>query len=106
MLVQNHLPQTVRDAIDVTKRLGFRYLWVDRYCIPSDPQLKHKQISTMDIVYRQAQATLMGAAGDGAAFRMPGTGTHQRDEQPTATIGKYTVFPTLQQPRDVIKRTA
>jgi hypothetical protein len=29
----NILPQAVYDAIHVIKRLGLRYLWVDRYCI-------------------------------------------------------------------------
>ena len=28
------LPRTIEDTILVTQRLGFRYLWVDRYCIP------------------------------------------------------------------------
>lgn len=27
------LPQTLRDAITITKRLGFRYLWIDALCI-------------------------------------------------------------------------
>jgi hypothetical protein len=29
-----HIPKVVADAILVTQRLGFQYLWVDRYCIP------------------------------------------------------------------------
>ena len=27
------LPQTLRDAITITKWLGFRYLWIDALCI-------------------------------------------------------------------------
>jgi hypothetical protein len=27
----NNLPQTIQDSIEVTQRLGFQYLWVDRY---------------------------------------------------------------------------
>jgi hypothetical protein len=53
------LPQTVCDAIHATRRLGFRYLWVDRYCIPAISQLKQMQIRKMDIIYRQSQATLI-----------------------------------------------
>lgn len=30
------LPQTIRDAIEITRRLGFRYLWVDSMCILQD----------------------------------------------------------------------
>jgi hypothetical protein len=29
----DQLPQTIRDAIDITRRLGIRYLWVDALCI-------------------------------------------------------------------------
>jgi hypothetical protein len=104
-LIYSGLPQTVRDAIGVTKRLGFRYLWVDRYCIPTDPQIKHSQISKMDIIYKQAQATLLGAAGNGAAFGLPGSGTRERDEQPTAAIREYKVFATLQPPKVAIGRS-
>ncbi|KAF1812913.1 HET-domain-containing protein [Eremomyces bilateralis CBS 781.70] len=98
-LIRNRLPQTVRDAIDVTKRLGYRYLWVDRHCIPTDSQTKHSQISQMDIIYKQAQATLLGASGDGADFGLPGAESRQRDEQPTAALGRHTLFSTLQHPK-------
>ena len=27
------LPQTVRDAVDVTRKLAIRYLWIDALCI-------------------------------------------------------------------------
>jgi hypothetical protein len=104
-LIWNRLPQTVRDAIVVTKRLGYRYLWVDRYCIPTDPQLKHAQISKMDIIYKQAHATLLGAAGDGAVFGLPGAGTRQRDEQPTVTVGRHTIFSTLQDPKVMVGKS-
>jgi hypothetical protein len=46
-LVWRLLPRTIRDAIVVTMQLGFRYLWVDRYCIP--PDKKQEQIGKMDI---------------------------------------------------------
>jgi hypothetical protein len=31
------LPRTIEDAITVTQKLDFRYLWVDRYCINQQP---------------------------------------------------------------------
>jgi hypothetical protein len=27
------LPRTIADAVYVTMKLGYRYLWVDKYCI-------------------------------------------------------------------------
>jgi hypothetical protein len=35
-LPESNLPQTFTDAIDVTRRLGFRYLWIDALCIIQD----------------------------------------------------------------------
>ena len=34
------LPQTLRDAITITKRLGFRYLWIDALCIPAEDNME------------------------------------------------------------------
>ncbi|KAH7343105.1 heterokaryon incompatibility protein-domain-containing protein, partial [Pyrenochaeta sp. MPI-SDFR-AT-0127] len=96
------LPQTVRDAISTTIRLGYRYVWVDRYCIPTDPKLKHAQIMNMDIIYRQAIATIVAAAGKDADFGLVGASVRSRLEQPLAKVGKYTLFSTLAHPRSTI----
>ncbi|KAL6244981.1 hypothetical protein RBB50_007756 [Rhinocladiella similis] len=52
------LPKTVEDALVVVKHLHGRYLWVDRYCIPSWTD-KHVQIQNMDQIYRCATATIV-----------------------------------------------
>ncbi|KAF2026928.1 hypothetical protein EK21DRAFT_91940 [Setomelanomma holmii] len=45
------MPQTVSDAMNVTLRVGLRYLWVDRYCIDqSDADTKHDAICNMDMI--------------------------------------------------------
>lgn len=50
----DELPSTVSDAMDVTLRAGFRYLWVDRYCIDQDdPEEKHNAIRDMDIICKR-----------------------------------------------------
>lgn len=41
-LVESELPLTVKDAIKVVTRLGLRFLWVDRYCIPQT-NVEHKR---------------------------------------------------------------
>jgi len=66
-------PPVVTDAAALTKQLGLRYLWVDRYCIDQDnEQQKHSQIAHMNIIYQSAQATIVAAAGDTAADPLPG----------------------------------
>ncbi|KAE9363107.1 HET-domain-containing protein, partial [Stipitochalara longipes BDJ] len=71
--ISSKWPQVVIDAIEVTKTLGFRYLWVDRYCIDQDnADEKHDQITNMDTIYESAQLTIMAAAGKNAEYGLPG----------------------------------
>jgi Heterokaryon incompatibility protein (HET) len=54
ILVQD-LPQTIQDAIEVTRRLGIRYLWVDALCIIQDSITdKENEIRNMGLVYKNA----------------------------------------------------
>jgi hypothetical protein len=39
----HELPRTIDDAIKVVNFLGYRYLWVDRYCIPQDSSAENLQ---------------------------------------------------------------
>ncbi|KAK1989119.1 heterokaryon incompatibility protein [Colletotrichum cereale] len=56
------LQSTVRDAIAATRRLGFRYLWVDALCIVQDCEMdKDKEIANMAMIYKNAAVTI--AAG-------------------------------------------
>ena len=49
------LPETLRDAILVTRRLGVRYLWVDALCIMQDDDNDWlSEFSNMRAIYRNA----------------------------------------------------
>lgn len=65
----NPAPRVIEDAMTVTKELGFRYLWVDRYRISQvhDTE-KHDQIMKMDQIYAGAEVTLVAAAGEGTDY--------------------------------------
>lgn len=53
------LPKTFRDAIDVCRRLGIRYLWIDSLCIIQDSDVDwHRESSQMTGVYQNACITL------------------------------------------------
>ncbi|KAF2029276.1 HET-domain-containing protein, partial [Setomelanomma holmii] len=67
------LPATIEDAIVVTKRLGYQYIWIDRYCInQNDPDDKMRQILQMGAIYAAAQVTIVAASGDGPQHGLPG----------------------------------
>ncbi|RSL93641.1 hypothetical protein CEP52_013139 [Fusarium oligoseptatum] len=57
------LPQLISDALKVTKDLGFRYCWVDRYCIPQDdPRAMQIQLGHMDDIFRLATVTIVAVS--------------------------------------------
>lgn len=61
------LPQTIRDAVVITRRLGIRYLWVDALCIlqGSDTQAKadwERESSKMADIYGSAFLTIAAAS--------------------------------------------
>jgi hypothetical protein len=64
------LPQSILDAIKVTRELGLRFLWVDSLCILQDSAEDTLQkISTMGPIYQNATITIAAASagnvGDG-----------------------------------------
>jgi hypothetical protein len=84
----NTIPATIDDAMKVTLRLGLQYLWIDRYCIDQrNQQEKHIQVSQMDIVYTNAEVTIIAAAGSNPSHGLPGVGISQRIPQPSAQAG-------------------
>ncbi|RFN48837.1 het-domain-containing protein [Fusarium flagelliforme] len=72
-------PKVVHDAVEVTRLLGERYLWVDKYCIDQDEgPLKDEQIAQMDKIYSGALLTLVAAAGEDSSYGLPGIGIKER----------------------------
>lgn len=69
----SRLPKVISDAMEVVRRLGYRYLWVDRYCIPQgNSQVKHLQIQSMGKIYSLSKFTIIAAAGENADHGLPG----------------------------------
>ncbi|PKS08774.1 hypothetical protein jhhlp_004827 [Lomentospora prolificans] len=79
-------PQTLKDAVMLTKMMGERYLWVDRLCIDqSEPDEKMYLISKMDAIYAGAEFTIVNAAGD-ARTGLPGVWKTPRKVQPRVEL--------------------
>ncbi|OJD35300.1 heterokaryon incompatibility [Diplodia corticola] len=60
------LPHVIRDAIQLVRSLGERYLWVDSLCIVQDsPRSWQHNSKVMDLVYGNAHLTICAADGNG-----------------------------------------
>ncbi|KAE8441356.1 hypothetical protein EG329_005459 [Mollisiaceae sp. DMI_Dod_QoI] len=69
----NKLPQTFRDAVIFTRKLGIRYLWIDSLCIIQDSEEDWSiEVGKMSSVYENAVLTIAAASsadGNGGLFR-------------------------------------
>ncbi|KAF5631511.1 hypothetical protein F25303_9670 [Fusarium sp. NRRL 25303] len=74
------LPNTIKDAITLTRRLGCRYLWVDALCLLQDnTEDLELGVNVMDLVYERAWLTIVAACGHDADARLPGVQEGTRD---------------------------
>lgn len=79
------VPNTISDAIQVTKGIGERYLWVDSLCIIQDSEAdKAKFVPYMDVIYGCACVTIIDGSGQSAFGGLPGVrpGTRFQAEEP------------------------
>ena len=61
-ITTSSLPPTIEDAVQVTRKLGIRYLWVDSLCIVQDDREdKTREISQMRRIYSNAYCTISAA---------------------------------------------
>jgi serine/threonine protein kinase len=99
-----NLPHTIEDAISVTKKLGFRYLWIDRYCIDrSNKEDAEKQLSQMNVIYQNSVITIIAAIGEDPSYGLPGVGNRERTAQPSADVGEHLLVSTMEDPRMYIR---
>ncbi|OTA99633.1 hypothetical protein M426DRAFT_67365, partial [Hypoxylon sp. CI-4A] len=97
---QRNWPQVVEDAINVTKNLGYRYLWVDRYCIDqTNTTEKHKQVAEMHTIYQCSELTIIAAAGTNTNYGLKGI-SRKRDALARVTVDKTEL---LQMPQDALE---
>ncbi|KAF1953055.1 HET-domain-containing protein [Byssothecium circinans] len=67
-VAMDSLPQTILDAIEVTRKLCIKYLWIDALCIIQDSQDdKLHEIARMDAVYSNSYVTISAASAASAS---------------------------------------
>ncbi|KAN0091808.1 Heterokaryon incompatibility protein (HET) domain containing protein [Hyaloscypha variabilis] len=64
----NLLPQTFRDAVLLTRRLGIAYIWIDSLCIVQDDNNNWKvESGKMERIYRNAHLTIAATRSSSGA---------------------------------------
>jgi hypothetical protein len=100
------IPRTVADAISVTLQLGYRYLWVDEYCIDqNDENHRDDQIKRMDRIYHGADLTIVAAAGENKNHGLPGVGSTKRGNRKVVCVGDVVVFSNGPDPYEEAKNS-
>lgn len=67
------IPQTVNDAIQITKFLGEKYLWVDSLCIIQDDHAAlSRDLNAMHLIYANSVLCLVALAGTDANHGLRG----------------------------------
>lgn len=103
LALPTQIPLVISDAIRVVKQLGYRYLWVDRYCIPQeDGAAKHIQILNMGRIYSNSILTIIAAAGDGPDYGLPGVSSRPRITQAGVQINNEISLVLYEPPTDHI----
>ncbi|VTT68461.1 unnamed protein product, partial [Fusarium fujikuroi] len=102
------LPQTIEDTITVTAEVSIPFLWVDRYCVPQqDCPQKREQIQMMHKIYRQADLTIIAAAGDSSCYGLPGISTPRaRAPSVDLCVGNHHLVSTGRSAKEAIRGTA
>ncbi|KAH9476376.1 hypothetical protein JR316_0011951 [Psilocybe cubensis] len=83
------MPKTIVDAIDLVRRIGERYLWVDMLCLlQDDDEDMLDGIAHMDLVYQCAACTIIAAYGEDFNAGLPGLNAESRvvDQQITEVL--------------------
>lgn len=77
------LPRTFQDAVNFTRRLKIRYLWIDSLCIIQDDDIDwQRQASKLLSIYENLYVALAATASDGSAggcFYMADPGYNARE---------------------------
>ncbi|KAA8629266.1 hypothetical protein SMACR_06981 [Sordaria macrospora] len=99
----SEIPLDISDAMRVVSQLGYRYLWVDRYCIPQDDEVaKQIQILNMGRIYSTSTLTIIAAAGEGPEYGLPGVSSRSRTPQLGVKISDEISLVLYEAPMDTI----
>ncbi|PQE18323.1 hypothetical protein CJF30_00011343 [Rutstroemia sp. NJR-2017a BBW] len=90
------MPKVITDAMKVVRELGYRYLWMDRLCIPQAKdedsiKTRAENISQMGLIYATSVLTIIAAAGDSPEEGLAGVSPGIRSSQPAINVGDRSI---------------
>ena len=92
----DRLPRTIGDAIEFTRKLGQRFIWIDSACIIQDDDMdKREQLPLMDRIYSCAELVIIAAGGDSAHSGLPGLETQRSIKNRPVELIKGFPFTTI-----------
>ena len=81
------LPLTIKDSIEVARKIGFRYIWNDALCIVQDDEDERTtQMLRMDAIYSHADLTIVAGSGLHVDYGLPGVSVRRRHRQQSEVI--------------------
>jgi hypothetical protein len=84
---RTRVPNTIADSISVTRALGLRYLWVDRFSIVQDDEItKPHQLASMASIYSNAYVTIAATEGGVSDYGIPGVNEERPRKPPSETL--------------------
>jgi hypothetical protein len=94
------LPQTISDAMEVTRAIGLRYLWVDALCILQD-NVEHKarNIADMGAIYSNATLCIVASTNTSPADGLPGVVLPRKTKQVIETVQGLRLAAAFHDPR-------
>ncbi|KAJ6784454.1 hypothetical protein PWT90_09548 [Aphanocladium album] len=89
------LPALFEDSLTLAKSLGYRYLWIDHYCLPlrENKLERRQQLDLVGEVFARSALTLIVAAGDDLADGIPGVSV-PRDQDQLSLLNESGFFTT------------
>jgi hypothetical protein len=104
-LSERELPKTIEGAMEVCRKIGHQYLWVDSLCIiQNDLNDVKEQIARMSDIYSGSFLTIVAASGDNADAGLPGVLNQvPRDPQQVARFDGLEMIEVLPLFGDVVK---
>ncbi|KAK3345596.1 LOW QUALITY PROTEIN: heterokaryon incompatibility protein-domain-containing protein [Neurospora tetraspora] len=107
-------PRSLRDAMTLARRLGYRYIWIDSICIIQNDDTdtyknldKRHQIGQMGKIYQYADLTIVAASGEDANAGLPGVepGTREAKQKQVKISEDLTIMNRSRAWPDALLRT-